>query len=64
MEERIDIHIQSLRPVERDWEYDGDGNRIYKVEAGYGTKTLYKDEYLILKDSRTRMGTSKKRGTS
>ena len=45
MEERIDIHIQSPDPAERDWEYDGDGNRIYKVEAGYGTKTLYKDEY-------------------
>tara|TARA_B100000900_G_C20166360_1_gene548008 strand:- start:132 stop:365 length:234 start_codon:yes stop_codon:yes gene_type:complete len=50
MEERIDIHIQSPDPAERDWEYDGDGNRIYKVEAGYGTKTLYKDEYHIWKD--------------
>ena len=39
------IHIQSPDPSERDWEYDGDGTRIYKVEAGYGTKTPYKDEY-------------------
>lgn len=40
-----DMHIQSLDPQERDWEYDGDGNRIYKVEMGKPHKTLYNDEY-------------------
>ena len=44
------IHIQSPDPTERDWEYDGDGTRIYKIEAGYGTKTLYKDEYEAWKE--------------
>ncbi len=44
------IHIQSPDPSERDWEYDGDGTRIYKIEAGYGTKTLYKDEYEAWKE--------------
>jgi len=39
------INFQSLDPDERDWEYDGDGNRIYKLKAGYGTKTPYNDEY-------------------
>lgn len=29
----------ALDPDERDWEYDGDGNKIYKVEAGFPTKT-------------------------
>jgi len=39
------IHIQSPDPAERDWEYDGDGTRIYKIEAGYMGKTPYRDEY-------------------
>lgn len=43
------INVQSLDPAERDWEYDDDGTRIYKVEAGFGTKTPYKDEYEIWK---------------
>jgi len=40
-----DINIQSLDPAERDWEYDGDGNRIYKIEMGKPHKTIYNDEY-------------------
>jgi len=40
-----DIHVQSLDPDERDWEYDGDGTRIYKLKAGYIGKTRYRDEY-------------------
>ena len=40
-----EINVQSPDPAERDWEYDDDGTRIYRVEAGYGTKTPYKDEY-------------------
>lgn len=39
------INFQSLDPTERDWEYDGDGNRIYKIKMGKPTKTLYNDEY-------------------
>lgn len=39
------IHFQSLDPDKRDWEYDGDGTRIYKVEAGNIGKTPYDDEY-------------------
>lgn len=44
-----DINIQSLDPANRDWEYDGDGNRIYKPEMGKPTKTIYNDEYEIWK---------------
>ena len=40
-----DINFQSLDPAERDWEYDGDGTRIYKVKAGFIGKTPYDDEY-------------------
>lgn len=39
------IHIQSPDPAERDWEYDGDGTRIYKVKAGFIGKTPYDDAY-------------------
>lgn len=39
------IHVQSHDPDKRDWEYDGDGTRIYKVEAGNIGKTLFQDEY-------------------
>lgn len=42
--------LQSLDPQERDWEYDGDGSRIYKLEAGYGCKTPYQTEYEIWKE--------------
>lgn len=31
-----------LDPANREWEYDGDGNKIYKLEAGFATKTLFK----------------------
>ena len=43
------IHIQSPDPDHRTWEYDGDGNRIYKPEMGKPTKTIYNDEYEIWK---------------
>ena len=43
------INIQSPDPAERDWEYDGDGTRIYKIEAGYMGKTPYNDDYEIWK---------------
>lgn len=32
-----------LDPKDREWEYDGDGNKIYKLEAGKPTKTPYVD---------------------
>lgn len=28
-----------LDPADRNWEYDGDGSKIYKPEVGFGTKT-------------------------
>ena len=32
-----------LDPDEREWEYDGDGRKIYKVEAGYYQKTVWEE---------------------
>jgi|TARA_B110000240_G_C13437386_1_gene426497 hypothetical protein len=32
-----------LDPEEREWEYDGDGRKIYKVEAGYSQKTVWEE---------------------
>jgi hypothetical protein len=45
-----------LDPDNRDWEYDGDGTKIYKVEKGYGHKTpvesdLKQFNHRIRKDS-------------
>ena len=33
-------HIK-LDPKEREWEYDQDGTKIFKPEAGFGNKTVY-----------------------
>ena len=44
------INVQSLDTAERDWEYDDDGTRIYKVRAGKPLKTKYKDDYERWKD--------------
>ena len=33
-----------LDPAKREWEYDDTGQKIYKLEAGYGTKTPYPKE--------------------
>jgi|TARA_B110000259_G_scaffold169215_1_gene198992 hypothetical protein len=39
-----------LDPSERVWEYDDDGTKIYKLECGFGTKTLYDEtEYALWK---------------
>ena len=35
---------EKLDPADRDWEYDGNGNKIYKVEKGFPFKTLFKDD--------------------
>ena len=32
-----------LDPADREWEYDGDGAKIYKLEAGKPTKTPYQE---------------------
>lgn len=32
-----------LDPDKREWEYDGDGNKIYKLKAGKPNKTPYTD---------------------
>ena len=41
------IHIQSPDPSERDWEYDGDGTKIYKLDQGYQQKTVYTEEHYL-----------------
>ena len=33
--------VDELDPDKREWEYDGDGSKIYKLEAGNPTKTPY-----------------------
>ena len=33
------VYKIEIDPAEREWEYDGDGTKIYKLEAGYGAKT-------------------------
>ena len=32
-----------LDPADREWEYDGDGQKIYKLDARFPTKTPYKE---------------------
>lgn len=32
---------KDIDPANREWEYDGDGTKIYKLEAGKGVKTPY-----------------------
>jgi hypothetical protein len=45
MEHQLDLFASttqlSLDPDNREWEYDNDGSKIYKVDAGYGMKTSY-----------------------
>ena len=36
-----------LNPDDRLWEYDDDGSRIYKLECGFGTKTLWDGGYAL-----------------
>ena len=44
MDERTDV--REICPDLRVWEYDGDGQRIYKLNQGYNKKTPYtKDHY-------------------
>ena len=38
-----------LSPDERQWEYDGDGTKIYKLEFGFGAKTLWDGGYALWK---------------
>ena len=33
--------LKQIDPDKREWEYDGDGVKIYKPEAGFGVKTPY-----------------------
>lgn len=33
--------LKQIDPDKREWEYDGDGTKIYKPEAGFTGKTLY-----------------------
>lgn len=35
------IDISEIQPDKRVWEYDGDGTKIYKLDQGYLSKTLY-----------------------
>jgi hypothetical protein len=45
-----DEDIGSLDPDDRDWEYAGDGTKIYKLKHGFGTMTPW-DGGEKLKDS-------------
>jgi hypothetical protein len=38
-----------LEPNERVWEYDGDGQRIYKLECGFSSKTVYDGGHALWK---------------
>ena len=40
-EEMKEGPVQSHDPDQRVWEYDGDGNKIYKLDQGYQKKTPY-----------------------
>jgi hypothetical protein len=40
-EEMKEGPVQSHDPDQRVWEYDGDGNKIYKLNQGYQQKTRY-----------------------
>lgn len=39
----VDKKNFELDPADREWEYDGDGTKIYKLDARFPTKTLYKE---------------------
>ena len=41
--------IQSIDPAKRLWEYDGDGKKIYKLEAGFTVKTEWDGGYALWK---------------
>lgn len=41
--------FQSLDPAKRDWEYDGDGTKIYKTDAGFMGKTEWDGGYALWK---------------
>ena len=45
MEHQLDLFATTtninLDPDDRDWEYDGDGSKIYKPSAGFSRKTSY-----------------------
>ncbi len=40
-----DLNWLDPDPDKRVWEYDGDGNRIYKVSQGFISKRLYEKEF-------------------
>ena len=41
------IKTREINPDLRVWEYDGDGTRIYKLEEGYGCKTVYTEDHYL-----------------
>jgi len=42
MENQLDLFSKfELDPDLRQWEYDDDGSKIWKPEAGFGMKTTY-----------------------
>ena len=41
--------ILELDPDKILWEYDGDGTKIYKLDCGFGTKTLWDGGYALWK---------------
>ena len=42
-----DPRHREIDPDQRVWEYDGDGTRIYKLEEGYGCKTVYTEDHYL-----------------
>ena len=43
-----------LDPADREWEYNGDGQKIYKEEAGYGNKTQWLEKSLVIGNGESR----------
>jgi hypothetical protein len=42
-----ELKLKEIDPDQRVWEYDGDGTRIYKLEEGYGCKTVYTEDHYL-----------------
>jgi len=47
MNEQVEETYKKIDPDKRVWEYDGDGTKIYKIQEGYGCKTLYTEEHFL-----------------
>ena len=41
----LNLELLDPDPDKRIWEYDGDGNRIYKINQGFISKRLYTEGF-------------------